>query len=247
MSDFLLNAKEKNHLNWLSNFFMANIINLKLLFTAKDLYGLEAVAQKCNNLRELNVSNLHIHASDNQLNRLCSIIGEMKNLKKLSIPACSLVNNISVNQSPEKAGKKSSTTSPLCKAETFKPSSLLVSLDSSNPSFTASPSTSANNPPTTPEKSTTHPTTRLSRQINNDETLVNAIGSGLDPIVKGCCDLEELEIVDVGFHSPFNRVVCEQFIWYEPLIYLFYISETNLFLHVISRNTFVNFFRVTNS
>ena len=131
----------------------------------------------------------------------------MKSLNGLSIPACCLVNNLVANQSDiiSNKGTSSSSHSPLWKAESFKPSSLLVSLDSSN---LASSSSHKIIPSSSPA-----PATRLSRMINDDQTLVSAIGSGLDPIVKGCIGLEDLEIIDTGFHSPFNRVVCDQFIW----------------------------------
>ena len=176
------------------------------------MYGLEAVANHCTMLREINLSNLHIHSSNKDLNKLCAILGSMKSLTGLSIPACCLVNNIVANQtdntsSSNQTSSSSSSHSPLWKVESFKPSSLkpsslLVSLDSSN--FVSSTKTIP---------SLSSPATRLSRMINNDQTLVSAIGSGLNPIVRGCAGLEDLEIIDTGFHSPFNRVVFEQFIW----------------------------------
>lgn len=179
----------------------------KSFFYLQDLYGLEAVANHCTVLKEINLSNLHIHSSNKDLNKLCAILGTMKSLTGLSIPACCLVNNIVANQTNNISSSNqtsSSSKSPLWKAESFKPSSLLVSLDSSN--FVSSSSIKKSPPPSSPA-------TRLSRMINNDQTLVSAIGSGLNPIIKGCVGLEDLEIIDTGFHSPFNRVVFEQFIW----------------------------------
>ena len=127
----------------------------------------------------------------------------MKSLLRLSLPACCLVNNIVANQTKNTPSRNmSSSPCTLWKAESFKPSTLLVSLDSSNLSSSSST-----------ENATPSCATRLSRMISNDQTLVSAIGSGLDPITHGCSSLEDLEIIDPGFHSPFNRVVCDQFIW----------------------------------
>lgn len=199
----------------------------------QDLYGLEAISKHCTKLQELNLSNLHIHSTNKDLNRLCSIISSINKLRSLSLPACCLVNNIACNH-PDSSRRDISPPpqSPLWRAESFKTkvsSNLLYSLDSSNPKFSSSSSsTLANLEAGSSSAVSHHPTTRLSRLISNTETMVNAIGSGFEPIVKGCNKIEQLEIVDTGFHSAFSRVVIDQFIWY-----VFYVPSINFVsLHV---------------
>lgn len=148
----------------------------------KELHGLDAVATSCSKLKELNLSCLHIHAGQYELNKLCSLIGKMKNLTSLSIPACNLINNINLVDTKVKSAN----------ASRYKPqtASKLVLFDESSSSSVETGDDS------------------LSRKLrSSQEELDISFGlSGLDSICRDCVKLRELEIIDTGFHSAFSKL-----------------------------------------
>lgn len=158
-----------------------------LLF--QDLRGLEAVANHCLRLKELNLSSVHIHASEG-LNKLCSIISKIRSLKSLSLPSCGLVNNIENNSSEKDLTKLQNFS----RNSNFKPavtSSLAFSFDSSSSSSDSTDFTNY--------------LTRKVRISHEEDSLASQMGSGLDIICKECVNIEELEVVNTGFNSAFNQ------------------------------------------
>ena len=123
----------------------------------------------------------------------------MTNLKALAIPACSLINNISIN---EDDGQQSSSSYK--KPNTFKPqvmSNLALSYDTNSTSSDSTEFASY--------------LTRQVRLSKEDESEICRTGSGLDAIVCACTNIEELEIVDTGFNSAFSRLINnqDQYFW----------------------------------
>lgn len=159
---------------------------------------MEALTTYCPHLKELNLACLHIHSTNHKsVNRLCFLISTLKCLKALSIPACGLVDNVDAANEQDCR----TSTQPFGKSSNYRlktVSNLLFSVDAStacNLQDSANVSTY---------------TTRFSRDVNDD--LVK--GTGLESIVKNCCMLEELEIIDTGFRSIFSHDVTDKFIWY---------------------------------
>jgi len=158
----------------------------------KELHGLESVATHCLHLTELNLSSVHIH-SDSELNKLSKIISQMTSLKHLSLPSCGLVNNVAAIDNT----KDNMNNSPaILSRQTigFKPtvtSSLALSFDNSSSS---SDSTDFANY-----------MTRKVRLSQVEDSLTEQTGSGLDLICSSCLKIEELEIMNTGFNSAFNR------------------------------------------
>lgn len=152
----------------------------------QDLFGLEAISQYCLYLKELNLACLHIHSNNHEgINKLCNLISEFKHLKALSIPACGLVNNVDGGNMEK----------PMSTASNYRSkgiSNLAVSVDGA---------AALNGPCVVKSKWSSH-------SIKYDHTE----GTGLS-IIQKCCMLEELEIIDTGFHSVFSRVVIDHFAW----------------------------------
>lgn len=157
---------------------------------------MDAVATNCTKLNELNLSCLHIHASHKELNRLCSIISKMKNLISLAVPPCNLINNININSEKIRILPSRSWS-----CSSYKPqfvSNLVLSDESSSSSLDDNVILA-----------------RKLRSSQEDSSEVSYTESGLDTIVASCCKIEELEIIDTGFHSAFSRLSTnqDQFFW----------------------------------
>ncbi|XP_065646785.1 F-box/LRR-repeat protein 18 [Hydra vulgaris] len=203
---WLSNLKQLKHLN-LSNvsLFKLNLMKVVALnnpmlvslnlsschdWIEKDLHGLEALALHCRHLKELNLSSLHIHSVNTDVNKLCQTVSKIKTLKALAIPACGLVNNMFPN-----TDDKNET---LHRMSTSKSVSSLVLTTGFSPHCTPSKLLKLE----TSESGSYY--TRNTRLSLEDENLVCQSGCGLDFIVEYCVQIEELEVVDTGFNSAFG-------------------------------------------
>lgn len=166
-----------------------HVLNLSCCYDwiEKELHGLQAIAHNCKKLEQLNLTCLHIHAAGRHLNRMCTIISEMKNLVSLAVPACTLVNNVGDNEGDYKpqASKLALSDKP--------DSSKFVRLDTNMPSCS-----------TTVIPSDSFHLNRTLRSSHEDERKED-VGCGMDIIVETCKKIKELEIIDTGFHSAFGK------------------------------------------
>ena len=162
---------------------------------------------------------------------MCKIIAQMKKLKSLSVSPCCLVNSKDdkVSHSPEGLFKKMvarrsslvdtpahcSSAAPVMSSRLATSSNLVMSSNqgtSSNSLTSSSPIASSSTMTTSFGYVTRHVT---HQQEINERVL--QLGSGLDELVDGLNEIEQLELVGVGYSSVFSVPDdCSglSFVWY---------------------------------